>query len=114
MKISVLCTLVVISSALLPFQAVAETEIAALDKAEMEKHLYHPDLSLIVLIKSANYSQATDGALDLLNYHFFAEVFPKTGGTIESASIRRRGSNDELGPFELHDSGPAARCWASA
>lgn len=105
MKMYTLHSLLVISLVVLSFQSAAETEIAALDKPEMKKHLYHPDLSLIVVIKSHNYSQAADGTLDLLNYHFFAEVFPKTGGSIESASIRRRGSSDELGPFEPHESG---------
>jgi hypothetical protein len=97
-------SLLVIALAIPSFPISADTEIAALDKATMQNHLYHEDLSLIVVIKSSNYSQAADGALKLLNYHFFAEVFPKTGGTIQSASILRQGGGMPA-EFVPHHSG---------
>lgn len=87
----------------LSFQASAQNEISAADKIAAPQKLYHTDISLIVIIKSSNYSQAASGKLELLNYHFFAEVFPKVGGQIENASIVRVGSGDEPSIFVPHN-----------
>lgn len=54
------------------------------------------DLTFFVLVKSSNYAQDVEGNLTLLNYHFFSEIFPKQGGTINSARLIRGADNREL------------------
>ncbi len=44
-------------------------------------------VTFIVMGKTANTRQAPDGALTLLNYHFFAEIFVKDGGSVTGASL---------------------------
>lgn len=61
------------------------------------------DLWFFVLVKSSNYSQAQDGKLTLLNYHFFSELFAKESGLIKSAALRRK-DNDSV-PFVYVDRG---------
>lgn len=50
------------------------------------------DISFFVLVKSSNYSQDSSGALTLLNYHFFSEIFLEDGGAISSAMLQRDGA----------------------
>lgn len=38
------------------------------------------DISFVVIVKSSNYAQDTEGQLELLNYHFFSEIFLRPGG----------------------------------
>lgn len=52
------------------------------------------DLTFFVVVKSSNYTQARNGNLTLLNYHFFSEVFLKEGGEVTDARIWRKGHKD--------------------
>lgn len=45
------------------------------------------DISFFVLVKSSNYAQDIDGGLELLNYHFFSEIFLLPGGSLTTASL---------------------------
>lgn len=46
-------------------------------------------VSFLVMGKTTNHRQATSGDLSLLNYHFFAEIFPKHGeGEVTEALLR--------------------------
>jgi hypothetical protein len=54
-----------------------------------------------VLVKSSNYSQSTDGALTLLNYHFFSEIFPAAGVAV-SGNLTTPGATVAK-PYEPHD-----------
>ncbi len=45
------------------------------------------DISFLVLVKSSNYAQDPEGDLELLNYHFFSEVFLRPGGSLTDASL---------------------------
>jgi len=44
-------------------------------------------VSFLVMGKTTNHRQRDDGALSLLNYHFFAEIFVKPGGRVTGASL---------------------------
>lgn len=44
-------------------------------------------VTFLVMGKTTNHRQSADGALSLLNYHFFAEVFVKEGGAVNDASL---------------------------
>lgn len=54
------------------------------------------DVQFFVLVKSSNYSQATDGQLSLLNYHFFSEVFPAPQGEILGATLSTGGVGEAV------------------
>jgi len=54
-----------------------------------------------VIVKSSNYSQSTDGALKLLNYHFFSEIFPATGAAV-SGDLTTPGATAAR-PYGPHD-----------
>lgn len=58
------------------------------------------DIQFFVLVKSNNYAQAANGSLSLLNYHFFAEVFPFPNGEILSASMRLEGQDAAVLEYE--------------
>ncbi len=61
------------------------------------------DISFFVLVKSSNYSQDSTGALTLLNYHFFSEIFLTNDGELAQASLHRAdGSRD---PMEFESRG---------
>jgi len=47
-------------------------------------------------VKSSNYAQGTDGQLELLNYHFFSEIFLQPGGRLTSATLTRADAPHEL------------------
>ena len=47
------------------------------------------DVSFFVVVKSSNYSQDIEGRLELLNDHFFSEIFLRPGGSLTSASMVR-------------------------
>jgi len=53
------------------------------------------DISFVVVVKSSNYAQDAEGQLELLNYHFFSEIFLKPGGTLSSAELVRADSPTE-------------------
>jgi len=53
------------------------------------------DISFFVLVKSSNYAQDPDGQLELLNYHFFSEIFLRPGGSLTSATLIRAGSQSD-------------------
>jgi hypothetical protein len=48
------------------------------------------DISFVVIVKSSNYAQDTLGQLELLNYHFFSEIFLRPGGSLTSATSTLR------------------------
>jgi len=47
-------------------------------------------------VKSSNYAQDTDGQLELLNYHFFSEIFLQPGGRLTSATLTRADAPHEM------------------
>ncbi|MBT3327100.1 MAG: hypothetical protein HN396_12745 [Gemmatimonadales bacterium] len=47
------------------------------------------DISFVVIVKSSNYAQDSEGQLTLLNYHFFSEIFLQPGGEVVSAALVR-------------------------
>ena len=47
------------------------------------------DISFFVLVKSSNYAQDAEGQLELLNYHFFSEIFLHPEGSLTSATLTR-------------------------
>jgi hypothetical protein len=44
-------------------------------------------VTFLVMGKTTNHRQSADGAMSLLNYHFFAEIFVKEGGSVTDASL---------------------------
>ena len=44
-------------------------------------------VTFLVMGKTTNHRQSADGAMSLLNYHFFAEIFVKDGGSVTDASL---------------------------
>lgn len=44
-------------------------------------------VTFLVMGKTINYRQQSDGTIAPLNYHFFAEVFVRDGGTVTNASL---------------------------
>jgi len=64
--------------------AVAVLALGAGSKAVQQDHV-----RFLVMGKVANTRPAPDGALTLLNYHFFAEIFVKDGGQTDRPSARR-------------------------
>lgn len=63
-------------------------------------HAQAGDLWFVVIVKSANHAQRADGSLELLNYHFFSEIFPRNGGKVTQATIARRGGPGAPWPYE--------------
>lgn len=61
-------------------------------------HAQEDHVTFLVMGKTTNHRQAADGSLSLLNYHFFAEIFVKEGGSVTGASLRFPGGNAQ--PFE--------------
>jgi hypothetical protein len=64
-------------------------------------------VSFLVMGKTTNHRQSESGALQLLNYHFFSEIFLREGGQVSEASLRFPGdgteSFEDRGPvLELH------------
>ena len=55
-------------------------------------------VTFLVMGKTTNHRQSADGSLSLLNYHFFAEIFVKDGGSVSGASLQF--PNGESKPFE--------------
>jgi hypothetical protein len=53
------------------------------------------DLSFVVVVKSSNYAQDPEGQLQLLNYHFFSEIFLRPDGRVTSAVLARADSPQE-------------------
>lgn len=56
------------------------------------------DISFFVLVKSSNYAQDVDGELELLNYHFFSEIFLLPEGDLTAASLT--GADPATNPME--------------
>lgn len=44
-------------------------------------------VTFLVMGKTTNHRQSADGAMSLLNYHFFAEIFVEEGGSVTDASL---------------------------
>jgi len=44
-------------------------------------------VTFLVMGKTTNHRQSADGSMSLLNYHFFAEIFVKDGGSVTDASL---------------------------
>jgi len=61
------------------------------------------DVSFFVLVKSSNYAQDTDGALTLLNYHFFSEIFLRPDGTLTSATLTPADAPDDVMQYSARD-----------
>ncbi len=55
-------------------------------------------VTFLVIGKTTNHRQSADGAMSLLNYHFFAEIFVKEGGSVTDASLGFPGGQSQ--PFE--------------
>lgn len=62
-----------------------------------------PDVSFLVLVKSSNWAQDSEGKLTLLNYHFFSEIFVTPGGRVLSATLRPQQALQV--PLEYEDRG---------
>lgn len=65
------------------------------------------DVSFMVMGKIANRRQSENGQIELLNYHFFAEIFVKNGGKVTESSLlfpdrRRQDFTDQGYVQELH------------
>ena len=45
------------------------------------------DITFIVAGKTGNYRQSPEGALSVLNFHFFAEIFLQASGKVDNSSI---------------------------
>ena len=58
------------------------------------------DISFFVLVKSSNYAQDAEGRLELLNYHFFSEIFLTPEGSLTSATLTRTDSPGETMEYE--------------
>lgn len=65
-----------LAAALLSFTALAAAVLAQ-----------QSDITFLVVGKTANYRQQADGSVAALNYHFFAEIFRREGGTVGPAAI---------------------------
>lgn len=50
------------------------------------------DITFLVAGKTSNYRQVGSKPPYLLNYHFFAEIFPKKGGQVTAASLQVAGN----------------------
>jgi hypothetical protein len=64
-------------------------------------------VSFLVMGKTSNHRQSAEGALQILNYHFFSEIFVREKGRVSGASLRFPGgetqSFEDRGPvLELH------------
>ncbi len=60
------------------------------------------DLDFFVLVKSHNHRQHADGRRELLNYHLFAEIFLKPGGSLAAATITAAGGGRAPRAFRPH------------
>lgn len=60
------------------------------------------DLDFFVLVKSHNHRQHADGRRELLNYHLFAEIFLKPGGSLTAATLARAGGQEAPRAFQPH------------
>jgi len=58
------------------------------------------DISFVVIVKSSNYAQDSEGRLTLLNYHFFSEIFLRPGGEVASATLVRSSAPTERMEYE--------------
>ena len=61
------------------------------------------DISFVVIVKSSNYAQDTLGQLELLNYHFFSEIFLRPGGSLTSATLTRGSDLPERMKYESRE-----------
>lgn len=50
-------------------------------------HAQEEHITFLVMGKTTNHRQSSDGELALLNYHFFAEVFVTDGGVVTNATL---------------------------
>jgi hypothetical protein len=55
-------------------------------------------VSFLVMGKTTNHRESSSGELKLLNYHFFAEIFPRSAGEVTDATLAFPGG--EVRPFE--------------
>ncbi|MDG1996742.1 MAG: hypothetical protein P8J14_09625 [Emcibacteraceae bacterium] len=51
----------------------------------------HPDISFVPIGKAVNLRQHVDGDLEVLNYHFYAELFIKEGGNVTDGTFTGNG-----------------------
>lgn len=58
------------------------------------------DITFIVAGKTSNHRQHEDGSLQVLNFHFFAEIFLRPGGVVEPASLVTPLSQDKKVKFK--------------
>lgn len=58
------------------------------------------DVKFVVVGKTTNHRQVTEGVYALLNYHFFAEIFLKDGGQISDAKLILSENSDLAMNFE--------------
>ncbi len=79
--------------------------IACNHHSEHIAQLEQDDITFIVVGKTSNHSQLTDGSVQVLNYHFFAEIFLQTEGKVDPAVMVTPLSLGKPIPFE--DSGYA-------
>jgi hypothetical protein len=87
-------------------KAIAAVLMWAVSSGLVEAQAAH--VAFLVMGKTTNHRQAVSGQLSLLNYHFFAEIFPKPGaGQVTEASLRfpdghRQGFEDLGYVLEVH------------
>jgi len=55
-------------------------------------------VSFLVMGRTTNHRESSSGEVKLLNYHFFAEIFPKKAGEVTGAALGY--PNGEVQPFE--------------
>jgi len=61
------------------------------------------DISFVVIVKSSNYAQDSEGRLELLNYHFFSEIFLRPGGSLSTATLTRSSSPRDTMRYESRE-----------
>lgn len=83
-----------IALSLLPMMACAQNE--QVDSPEVESQ----DTQFLVVGKTANYRQdPSSGVQEMINYHFFAEIFVKEGGAVTKGTL----THSEIGTMNFHD-----------
>ncbi len=65
--------------------------LLALNACAQSDDINSADTQFLVIGKTANYRQDASGSQDLLNYHFFAEIFVKDGGHVTDGTLNNPG-----------------------
>ena len=58
-------------------------------------HAQEDDVTFLVMGKTTNHRQSAAGSMTLLNYHFFAEIFVKPGGSVTNAELHFPGGTSQ-------------------